>query len=79
MKNIPLITQKKISWYQVTNDLWVRRPSLDTEIGLGKKFTEHELVQDKYLGNLRPYEHFWQMYKQDNLGKNNQEQLGQLY
>ena len=34
------------------NDLWVKRPSPDEEIGQGQNFNKYELVNDKYLKNL---------------------------
>ena len=74
----PLITQKKNQFVSSRQKiyLWVRRPSLGREIGQGQELTKHKLVHDEYLSNLRPNKTFGQMYQQDKLGENDQEQLG---
>ena len=45
------------------NDLWIKRQPLEMEIGPGHKLTEHELIQDEYLGNFRSHDNLEQVFQ----------------
>ena len=55
--------------------LWIKGQSLVTEIGPGHKLTEHELVKDEYMRNVRSYDNLEQIFQQENLDKSNHENL----
>ena len=61
------------------NDLWVKVPSQDTELGQGQNLNEFELVQDEHLKTLETNKKKEQTNRQDWLGNNDHSQLSQLY
>ena len=61
------------------NDLWIKGKPSETEIGSGCKVTEHELVKDEYLKNVRPYDNLGQIFQQENLDESNHENLQQIF
>ena len=55
-RTIPNHVENQIVLDRQRNALWIKGQHIGMEIGSVHKFTEHELIQDKYLRNVRPYD-----------------------
>ena len=61
------------------NDLWVKKPSIDTETSQRQNCNEYELAEDKYLKYLGTTDNTEQTYIQDSLGNKENGHMSHLY